>query len=113
MNKIEDSIVEISHQYNHNMKVIATIDSERLCGVLAFDDKKYYIDLDVFNRFQTCNKKFTFSNPTDEYPSYLNNYKRVSLLEFAFIFRSNNILYHFISGDKFDLRKSNVEIHRR
>ena len=110
MNKIEDQQFETSIPNNNPMKVIVTIDSERLCGVLDFTLKKYYVDFDVFNKFQTFNRKFTFSNPTDEYPSYLNNYKRVSLLEFIFTFRSNNILYYFKNGDNFDLRKSNVEI---
>jgi hypothetical protein len=112
MNKIEDNLVEISNQHNHNMKVTATIDSEQLCGVLAFDDKKFYVDLDIFNKFQTCNKKFSF-NLTDIYPSYLYNYKRFSLLEFIFTFRSDNIIYNFKNGNKFDLRKSNVEIRHK
>jgi hypothetical protein len=112
MNKIEDNLVEISYPYNHVMKVTATIDSEQLCGVLAFDDKKFYVDLDIFNKFQTCNKKFSF-NLTDIYPSYLYNYKRFSLLEFIFTFRSDNIIYHFKNGNKFDLRKSNVEIRHK
>jgi hypothetical protein len=103
----------MSNPYNRIMKLTATIDSARLCGVLAFDDKTYYVDLDDFNKFQTCNKKFTFNNPTDDYPSYVYNYKRFSLLEFVFTFRPHNLHYHFKNGNKFDLRKSNVEIRHQ
>ena len=113
MNKIEDKSVKISNAYTSTMKIVATIDSERLCGVLAFDDKTYYIDLDIFNEFQTSNKRFTFNNPSDAYPSYLYNYKRVSLIEFAFKFHSNNLLYYFKNDNKLDLRKSNVEIRHQ
>ena len=68
-----------------NMKVTTYIDTQLLCGVLDFNNsKKYFVDFDHFNRFLKFDKKFSFINDGDKYPSYLHNYKRYSLLEFIF-----------------------------
>ncbi len=95
------------------MKVHATIDTALSCGVLDFSGKKYYLDFDEFNKFVRCGKKFSFANEADMYPSYINNYKRFSLLEFLFVYNSSNIVYTFKDNNQFDLRKSNMEIHHK
>jgi hypothetical protein len=96
---------------NTNMKVTTYIDTQLLCGVLDFNNsKKYFVDFDHFNRFLKFDKKFSFINDDDKYPSYLHNYKRYSLLEFIFEFNSGNITYLFKNNDEYDLRTSNVEL---
>jgi hypothetical protein len=93
------------------MKVIATVDTTLLCGVLDFADKKYYLDLNDFNTFVLDGKKFNFVNESDVYPSYLYNYKRFTLLEHIFTYNSTNINYVFKNDNPHDLRRSNVEIY--
>lgn len=98
---------------NNTMKVLTTIDATLLCGVLDFSGKKYYVDITEFNKFVRFDKKFSFINEYDKYPSYLHNYKRYSLLEFLFTYNSRNITYTFKNNDEFDLRKSNLDIHHK
>ena len=93
------------------MKVIATVDTTLLCGVLDFAGKKYYLDLNDFNTFVLEGKKFNFINETDIYPSYLYNYKRFSLLEHIFTYNSGNINYVFKNNNPHDLRRTNVELY--
>jgi hypothetical protein len=95
------------------MKVISTVDTALFCGVLDFSGKKYYVDFEAFNKFARFEKKFSFINEDDTYPSYLHNYKRYSLLEFIFDYNSINILYTFKNNDNCDLRKSNMEMRHQ
>ena len=95
------------------MKVITTIDPTLLCGVLDFAGKKYYLDINDFNHFVITSKKFNFINETDLYPSYLYNYKRISLLEHIFTYNSSNINYIFKNNNPSDLRRTNVEIYHQ
>ena len=93
------------------MKVLATIDTTLLCGVLDFAGKKYLLDVNDFNNFVLAGKKFNFVNDYDVYPSHLYNYKRISLLEQIFVYNSVNIKYTFKNNNQCDLRRSNVEIY--
>ena len=93
------------------MKVLATIDTTLLCGVLDFAGKKYLLDVNDFNNFVLAGKKFNFVNDYDVYPSHLYNYKRISLLEQIFVYNSANIKYTFKNNNPCDLRRSNVEIY--
>ena len=95
------------------MKVITTIDATLLCGVLDFAGKKYYLDINDFNNFVLAGKKFNFISEKDVYPSYLYNYKRISLLEHIFTYNSCNINYVFKNQNPSDLRRSNVEIYHQ
>ena len=113
MIKIETETNSVVTFTNAIMKVLSTVDTTLLCGVLNFSEKKYYIDFEEFNKFAQFDKKFLFVNETDKYPSYLHNYKRYSLLEFLFNYNSSNIIYTFKNNDEYDLRKSNVEIVHR
>lgn len=109
-NKIENKPYLASDIHNTVMKAITTVDTVLLCGVLEFGDKKYYVDFEGFNKFARFDKKFTFVNEDDNYPSYLHNYKRFSLLEFLFQYNSSNIIYTFKNNNEYDLRSINVEI---
>ena len=109
--KIEKKELAIIDINNKQMKVITTIDSTLLCGVLDFSGRKYYVDIEGFNKFSVFDKRFSFINTDDKYPSYLHNYKRFSLLEFLFNFNSSNITYVFKNNNEYDLRKTNVDIY--
>jgi hypothetical protein len=111
--KIEKHDLDVSDINNKQMKVITTIDATLLCGVLDFSGKKYYVDIEDFNKFAVFDKKFSFINVDDKYPSYLHNYKRFSLLEFLFNYNSSNITYIFKNNNEYDLRKSNVDIYHK
>jgi hypothetical protein len=100
--------IEISHK---QMKVIPSVDTTLLCGVLDFSGKKYYLDFSDFNKFILEDKRLNFINNSDVYPSYLYNYKRFSLLEVLFSYNSSNIKYVFKNNNPYDLRGSNVEIY--
>ena len=84
--------IELSHK---QMKVIPSVDTTLLCGVLDFSGKKYYLDFSDFNKFILEDKRLNFINNSDVYPSYLYNYKRFSLLEVLFSYNSSNIKYVF------------------
>ena len=109
-NKIETKEHAMFDLNNKIMKVITTVDTTLLCGVLDFSGKKYYVDFEDFNKFVRFDKKFAFVNTDDKYPSYLYNYKHFTLLEFLFHYNSSNITYTFKNNDEYDLRCSNVEI---
>ena len=111
--KIESPIASAHTALQSAMKVTATIDTTLLCGVLNFEGKKYYLDLNDFNAFVLAGKKFNFTNETDVYPSYLYNYKRFSLLDHIFAYNSGNINYYFKNNDPYDLRRSNIEIYHK
>jgi hypothetical protein len=110
MIKIETETNSVVTSTNAIMKVLSTVDTTLLCGVLDFSGKKYYVDFEEFNKFAQFDKKFLYVNESDKYPSYLYNYKRYSLLEFLFNYNSSNITYIFKNNDEYDLRKLNVEI---
>ena len=95
------------------MKVISTVDTALFCVVLDFSGKKYYVDFEAFNKFARFEKKFSFINEDDTYPSYLHNYKRYSLIEFLFDYNSINIIYTFKNNNNCDLRKSNMEMRHQ
>jgi hypothetical protein len=109
--KIESPSASAHTSTQLTMKVIATVDTTLLCGVLDFAGKKYYLDLNDFNTFVLEGKKFNFINESDVYPSYLYNYKRFSLLEHIFGYNSGNINYVFKNDNPHDLRRSNVKIY--
>jgi len=112
--KIEtDNLLCISLHNNNIMKVLATVDTELLCGVLDFNGKKYNVDFEEFNKFAKFDKKFSFLNEYDKYPSYLHNYKSSSLLEFLFDYSSSNITYSFKNNNEYDLRKTNIEFFHK
>ena len=111
--KIESPTASAHTALQVAMKVTTTIDTTLLCGVLDFSGKKYYLDLNDFNKFVLAGKKFNFISETDVYPSYLYNYKRVSLLEHIFVYNSSNINYVFKNNNLHDLRRSNVEIYHK
>ena len=111
IDKIES--INSSENMHKQMKVIPSVDTTLLCGVLDFSGKKYYLDFSDFNKFILEDKRLNFINNSDVYPSYLHNYKRFSLLELLFSYNSSNINYIFKNNNPYDLRRSNVEIYHQ
>ena len=95
IDKIES--INSSENMHKQMKVIPSVDTTLLCGVLDFSGKKYYLDFSDFNKFILEDKRLNFINNSDVYPSYLHNYKRFSLLELLFSYNSSNINYILLS----------------
>lgn len=104
-------VIESNDGLIKQLKVVPTVDVDLLCGILDFSGKKYLVDFPDFNKFIVANKKFTFIDENDFYPSYLYNYKRFSLLETIFLYNSKNINYIFKNNNPYDLRRDNIEIY--
>jgi len=105
---------ELKPELNENiitetMKPIYSYDLELMCGIITYNEKKYYMDIDDRDLILNFNKKFKFAKEDDIYPSYSINYKRTDYLEFIYKFKSDNLYYIFKNDNNLDLRKINVE----
>jgi hypothetical protein len=110
-NKIyKQNITNLNNNYTI-MKPTYSTDEKLLCGVIEYNNRKYFVDLDDKDRIINFNKKFVFINETDIYPSYSCNYKRFSYLDFIFSYNQESVYYIFKNGNQNDLRKCNVEIY--
>jgi hypothetical protein len=110
-NKIDKQNTAILHNNYTIMKPIYSTDETLLCGIIEYNNKKYYVDLDDKDKIINFNKKFVFINETDIYPSYSCNYKRFNYLDFIFNYRGESVYYIFKNDNHCDLRKCNVEIY--
>ena len=91
-----------------NRKPIYSFDKELVCGIIDYNDKKYYMNIEDRDRIINFDKNFVFISNNDIYPSYCINYKRINYLEFIYKFTSDNIYYTFKNGNQLDLRRCNV-----
>jgi hypothetical protein len=80
-----------------------------MCGIITYNERKFYMDIDDRDLILNFNKKFKFAKEDDIYPSYSINYKRTNYLEFIYKFKSDNLYYIFKNDNNLDLRKTNVE----
>lgn len=109
--------IESYYEINHNiilstMKPIYGINEQLNCGTISYGDKNYLIDYKNKDRIINFNKSFVFNdNDKEDYPSYTCNNKRFTYIDFIFNYNSENVCYHFINNNKFDLRHCNVEIY--
>lgn len=83
---------------------------EQYYGVIKYGDKVYKMDLDDLFKVINYTHSFKFQTPEDEYPSYNSSYKSFSYLDFLFRIPPEESYYVFNNGDKYDLRRENVEI---
>jgi len=112
VNKIEIINKEYDNdKTEYKMKPVYSTDTNLLCGVIEYNNKKYYVDQNDKDRIINFNKSFVFTNGDDIYPSYCYNYKRFSYLDFIFQYNRESVYYHFKNGNELDLRKCNVEIY--
>lgn len=106
-NKIEGKHYINNDNYNMS-KPVYFVDKNLFCGIIEYNNKKYYMDLDDFNLIINFSKKFIFENETDLYPSYSYNEHRINYLHFLYHFREINVNYSFKNLNPFDMRRSNV-----
>ena len=83
-------------------------DKEKNCGIIHYNGKKYYMNLEDRDDIINFHKKFTFYNENDLYPYYHYNEQKINYLMFLYNFKENNVDYVFKNNDPFDLRRSNV-----
>ena len=83
-------------------------DKEKNCGIIHYNGKKYYMNLEDRDDIINFHKKFTFYNENDLYPYYHYNEQKINYLMFLYNFKENNVDYLFKNNNPFDLRRSNV-----
>ena len=112
INKI-DSYSETQNTFNDvKMKPIYGTNTELKCGTICYGGNFYLVDYEDKDKIINFNKNFVFVNSENEiYPSYAYNYKRFTYLDLLFNFNEETSYYHFKNGNKFDIRRSNVEIY--
>ncbi len=108
-----DSYSEHQNVFNDlKMKPIYGTNKELNCGTISYGGNFYLLDYDDKDKIINFNKNFVFVNSENEvYPSYAYNYKRFTYLDLLFNFNEETSYYHFKNGNKFDLRRSNIEIY--
>lgn len=106
-NKNEDN-------FNNNnteiMKPKYSTNEKLMCGVIEYNNKTYFVDLNDKDRIINFNKNFVFVNEKDIYPSYCYNYKRFNYLDFIFNFNQESVYFVFKNENQYDLRRNNVDI---
>ena len=108
--KIESAIAIPATETHEIMKPVYLIDDTLLCGKIEYGNNTYLMDLKDRDSIINFNKKFTFANHRDTYPSYPCNFKRITYLTFIHKFNERDL--YFENGNVFDLRKCNVSICR-
>ena len=109
-NKIEEYVYSYDDLYK-NMKPNYSTNIELNCGVIEYNNKIYLFDNKDKDKIINFKHKFLFITGKEDYPSYCYNYKRFSYLDFIYDFPPSYVCYHFKNGNKYDLRRCNVEIH--
>jgi hypothetical protein len=109
-NKIEKYMYSYTDLYQ-NMKPNYSTNQELNCGVIEYNSKIYLVDMVDQCNIINFKNKFLFFTDKEDYPSYCYNYKRINYLDFIYKFPSSYVCYYFKNGNKYDLRKCNVEIH--
>lgn len=70
---------------NRTMKTHYSLNTELNCANVCINDRVYLIEIPDLFKILNNEKKFVFVNfETEEYPSFLYNYKRVNYLQFIF-----------------------------
>jgi hypothetical protein len=112
MEKI-DSYYEINPKcISSIMKPIYGLNEHLNCGTIAYGDKNYLIDYKDKDKIINFHKTFVFNdNDKEDYPAYTYNNRRFTYIDFIFNYNNENVCYHFINNNKFDLRHCNVEIY--
>jgi hypothetical protein len=112
MNKIDSTCESENAATNKTMKPVYSTDYELNCGIIKYGDKIYLLDLQDKDNIINFHKRFDFVNfEKEDYPSIGCNYKRFTFLDFIFEFNTEESFYVFKNKNKFDLRRSNVEVY--
>jgi hypothetical protein len=114
LNYFNKNKIDNKNVYNSNTEIMKPkyyTNEELLCGVIEFNNKTYFVDLNDKDRIINFNKNFVFVNETDIYPSYCYNYKRFNYLDFIFNYNQESVYFKFKNENQYDLRRNNVEIY--
>jgi hypothetical protein len=112
INKIDSYFENDNNIILSKMKPIYGTNEEINCGTIDYGNRLYYIDHKDKDRIINYNKNFIFNDyDKEDYPSYTCNYKRFTYLDFIFNYNSDSVHYIFKNNNKYDLRRSNVEIY--
>lgn len=76
---------------------------------ITYSDKSFIVDEKSFEKIINYKKKFTYMD-NNLYPSYLYNYRYISIFEFIFGFNPYNCSPIFKNNNQFDLRIENVKM---
>jgi hypothetical protein len=108
INKIE-TVINRCYTNNHEMtKPVYLFNAELNCGIIQYNSKTYYLDIEDRDNIINYKKKFIFHDESDLYPCYLYNNGRINYLQFIFGFKDINVDFTFKNNNNLDLRKSNV-----
>ena len=106
LKKIEDCIQfdditsDITSDIASKMKTTYYTNIELNCGVAKCGDKEYLMDHSDKDMILNFHKKFSLMALEDTYPSYGENSKRISYLEFLYKFNTEQNVYIFKNGNK-------------
>lgn len=101
-------------QYNNiprHMKPTYHTNAELNCGVARCNGKDYLMDHADKDTILNFHKKFSIHSPTDVYPSYGENSKRIYYLDFLYKYNTEQNCYVFKNGNELDLRRCNVVVY--
>jgi hypothetical protein len=101
-------------QYNNlprHMKPTYHTNIELNCGVARCNGKDYLMDHMDKDAILNFHKKFSMHSPTDVYPSYGENSKRIYYLDFLYKYNTEQNCYVFKNGNELDLRRCNVIVY--
>lgn len=112
INKIDSYFENDNNNILSKMKPKYGTNEELNCGTIDYNNRVYYIDNKDKDKIINFNKNFVFNDCNKEdYPSYTSNYKRFTYLDFIYNYNSDSVHYTFKNNNKYDLRRSNVEIY--
>ena len=103
-----------TNEYNKlpkNMKTTYSTSTELNCGIARCNGNDYLMDHTDKDSILNFHKKFYLHSPTDTYPSYGENSKRISYLQFIFKYNTEQNCYVFKNGNHLDLRRNNVMVY--
>jgi hypothetical protein len=83
------------------------------CGVARCNGKEYLMDHADKDSILNFHRKFALHLSTDAYPSYGENSKRITYLEFLYKHNPEQNQYVFKNGNPYDLRRDNVIVRPR
>ena len=112
INKIDSYFENDNNYILSKMKPVYGTNEILHCGTITFGDKVYFVDYKDKDNIINFNKSFVFIDyDKEDYPSYTYNYKRFTYLDFIFNYNSESVYFKFKNNNKYDLRRSNVEIY--
>jgi len=112
-NTPQETTQEMQNEITMENMIVYSHDVQNECMVISHGEKSYLFDYQDFCKVLNYKKNFTFEYVDDIYPSYGYNAKRITYLEFLYL-DGDIENYKFQNGNKYDLRKSNVNvIHKK